>query len=145
VPVTDHRESGAGVSFLSPYPQVSSSQVLGATTLTNPGDTVGWPVWTITGPASAITCTNNDTGESFTLTPSDTGHGNLLAGEKVTVRTNPMQVRYQNGDVWTPALNWPAAQLWGLQPGSNAVTFTLSGSGSGSAVDVSFDARYETA
>ncbi|MDT0567924.1 phage tail family protein [Streptomyces sp. DSM 3412] len=145
VPVMVHREQGVGVDFLEPYPSVSSSQVLGATTVTNPGDVVVWPTWTITGPASLVTFTHTGAGKSFELDPSAVGHGNLLAGEQVTVRTDPVQVRFENGDNWVGALNWPDAVLWGLAPGDNAVTFTLSGSGPGSAVDLAFNSRYETA
>ncbi|WP_414820496.1 phage tail protein, partial [Streptomyces tricolor] len=152
VPVVVHREQASSGSFFTPYPTVSSSQVLGATTVTNPGDVTVWPTWTITGPATLVTFTvtrRTRTGEivteSFTLNPSSVGHGNLLAGEKVTVRTDPPQVRYQDGSNWVGALNWPSAVLWGLEPGANQVTFALSGSGPTSAVDLSFNPRYETA
>ncbi|WP_171110604.1 MULTISPECIES: phage tail domain-containing protein [unclassified Streptomyces] len=146
-PIVVHREQGAGEDFLQPYPSVSSSQVLGATVVTNPGDVVVWPTWTITGPASLVTFTRTDTGASFVLDPNDPsiGHGNLLAGQQVTVRTDPPQVRYQNGDNWVGALNWPDATLWGLDPGDNPVTFQLDGAGAGSAVDLMFNPRYETA
>ncbi|MFD8970549.1 phage tail protein [Streptomyces sp. NPDC059568] len=145
--VTVHREQGAGSSFFTPYPTVSSSQVLGATTVTNPGNVIVWPEWTITGPASQVTFTRTDTGEAFTLNPNaeDVGHGNLLPGQKVTVRTDPPQVRYQDGSNWVGALSWPSAVLWGLSPGDNLVTFQLDGSGPGSAVDLTFNPRYETA
>ncbi|MFF1709324.1 phage tail protein [Streptomyces sp. NPDC058268] len=147
VPMIVHRESGAPSSFFVPYPTVSSSQVLGNTVVTNPGDVTVWPTWTVTGPASLITFTHTGTGESFALNPSASaiGHGNLLAGEQVTISTDPPRVRYQNGDNWVGGLNWPAATLWGLAPGDNAVSFTLSGSSAGSAVDLSFNPRYETA
>jgi hypothetical protein len=147
VPVMVHREQGVGVDFLVPYPSVSSSQVLGATTVNNPGDVVVWPTWTITGPASLITFTHAGTGDEFVLNPNDPsiGHGNLLAGEQVTVRTDPVQVRYQDGSNWVGALNWPDAVLWGLDPGDNPVSFQLDGAGPGSAVDLSFNPRYETA
>ncbi|WP_125262313.1 phage tail protein [Streptomyces alboflavus] len=145
VEVSVHRETGALVDFLVPYPSVSSSQVLGATTLRNPGDVVVWPKWTVTGPASLITFTHNGTGESFSLNPAATGHGNLLAGERVTIATDPPAVRYQDGGNWTAGLNWPGAVLWGLSPGDNPVTFQLDGSGPGSAVDLAFSPRYETA
>lgn len=142
-----HREQGIGEDFLQPYPSVSSSQVLGATTVHNPGDTMVWPEWTITGPASLVTFTHTGTGEAFTVNPNAAaiGHGNLLAGEKVTVRTDPVQVRYQDGSNWIGALNWPQAVLWGLDPGDNDVSFQLDGSGPGSAVDLSFHPLYETA
>ncbi|MGW4728843.1 phage tail protein [Streptomyces shenzhenensis] len=155
IPQSVHRETGSLSSFFTPYPTVSSSQVLGATTVANPSDTTVWPTWVVTGPASAITFTrtrqvrtqagSTTVQESFTLTPSSVGHGNLLAGETVTISTDPPQVRFQDGDNWIGALNWPAATLWGLAPGTNDVTFALSGSGPGSAVDLVFNARYETA
>lgn len=146
-PVVVHRETGGAEDFLVPYPSVSSSQVLGATTVDNPGDVVVWPQWTITGPASQVVFTHAGTGEAFTLNPSAAavGHGPLLAGEQVTVRTDPPQVRYQDGSNWIGALNWPGATLWGLDPGPNPVTFQLDGSGPGSAVDLTFLPRYETA
>lgn len=147
VPRIVHREHSVGEDFFVPFPSVSSSQVLGATTVTNPGDVVVWPTWAITGPASLVTFTRADTGEAFALDPNAAAiaHGNLLTGEQVTVRTDPPQVRYQDGTNWTGALNWPGAVLWGLPPGENAVTFQLDGSGPGSAVDLSFNPRYETA
>lgn len=146
-PVVVHREAGTTSSFFTPFPTVSSSQVLGATTVNNPGDVAVWPEWRITGPASEITFTHTGTDETFTLNPSapDIGHGNLLAGQQVTISTDPGRVRYQNGDNWIGGLNWPTASLWGLAPGDNSVTFTLSGSGAGSAVDLVFNPRYETA
>ncbi|MEU9245881.1 phage tail protein [Streptomyces sp. NPDC048385] len=147
VPQTVHRETGALTSFLNPFPTVSSSQVLGSTVVTNPGDTTVWPTWTITGPASLVTFTHSGTGESFTLNPnaSAIGHGNLLSGEKVTISTDPPSVTFQNGDNWIGGLNWPTATLWGLAPGDNPVSFTLAGSGAASAVDLTFNPRYETA
>ncbi|MDX3455036.1 phage tail family protein [Streptomyces sp. ME02-8801-2C] len=145
--LTVHRETGTASTFFDPYPTVSSSQILGSTTVNNPGDTVVWPTWVVTGPASLIEFTHAGTGESFTLDPDAAaiGHGNLLAGEKVTISTEPPQVRYQNGDNWIGGLDWPTATLWGLAPGDNEVTFALSGSGPGSSVDLAFNPRYETA
>ncbi|MET9729228.1 phage tail protein [Streptomyces sp. NPDC006458] len=150
-----HRETGALSSFLAPFPTVSSSQVLGNTTVRNPGDVTVWPKWTVTGPASLITFTVTRTAivdgvevvttESFTLDPTEVGHGNLLAGQQVTISTDPPAVRYQDGSNWVGALDWPSAVLWGLAPGDNAVTFQLDGSGPGSAVDLTFNPRYETA
>ncbi|MFI7239661.1 phage tail protein [Streptomyces cyaneofuscatus] len=157
VEVAVHRETGALSSFFVPYPTVSSSQVLGATTLRNPGDVVVWPKWTITGPASLITFTVTrttlvdgapaETTESFTLDPTDPdiGHGALLAGEEVTISTDPPSVRFQDGSNWIGGLSWPSAVLWGLDPGDNAVTFQLDSSGPGSSVDLAFNPRYETA
>jgi hypothetical protein len=146
-PVMVHREQGVGEDFLQPYPSVSSSQVLGATVVTNPGDIPVWPTWTITGPASLVTFTRTDTGESFVIDPSDPsiGHGDLLAGETVTVSTDPPQVRFEDGSNWFGSLNWPDATLWNLDPGDNPITFQLDGAAAGSSVDLTFNPRYETA
>jgi hypothetical protein len=143
---TMHREYGAGEDFLQPFPSVSSGQVLGATTVQNDSDVVVYPTWKITGPASLVTFTNTTTGEEFIFDPNATAvaHGDLLAGETMTIRTDPVQVRYQDGSNWVGGLNWPGAELWGLQPGDNAVTFQLDGSGVGSAVDMSYNPKYET-
>jgi hypothetical protein len=142
-----HRSYDDGVDFLDPFPSVSSSQVLGATTVNNPGDVIVWPEWTVTGPASLVTFTRDDTGEEFVLDPDATaiGHGALLAGEQVTITTDPPRVRYEDGSNWVGALNWPGAVLWGLAPGDNGVSFQLDGSSTGSAVDMTFHPRYETA
>lgn len=135
-----------GADYQDPYPSVSSSQTLGATTATNPGDVEAWPLWTITGPASLITVRNDSTGQSWVLDPNTDGiaHGNLMLGETVTVQTDPPIVRGPDGSVWTGALNWPDATLWPLLPGDNAVTFEVDGSGSGTSVTGTFIARYET-
>lgn len=139
------REFGAGVPFLDPYPTVSSGSVLGATTVFNPGDVKAKPVWTIDGPASLITATNNTTGEEFVLDPDFDGHGDLLLGEQITITTDPPAVRFENGDNWTGALNWPGAVLWGLEPGDNDIEFTLADAGAGSRIQLSYVARYKTA
>ena len=126
---------------------MSSSQVLGATKIVNPGDVEVWPDWVMTGPASLLTATLDDTGESFSIDPDapSIGHGNLAAGEQVTISTDPPRVRFQDGSSWTGALNWPGAVLWALPKGESNVTFQLDGSGSGSAVDLVFYPRYRTA
>src|SRR5690606_11171214 len=142
---TVHRESGTQVDYLVPYPSVSSSQVLGATTVTNPGDVDVWPVWTVTGPASAITFTRDDTEESFTLDMTATAHGPLLEGETVTISTYRPRVRASSGENLVSGLNWPEAVLWSIPPGQTPVTFALAGAETGSAVDLAFHSRYETA
>ncbi|MGW5126677.1 phage tail protein [Streptomyces sp. NPDC004069] len=144
-PVTVHRETGTLNDYLVPYPTVSSSQVLGATTLTNSGDVEVWPAWRVTGPASAVTMTREDTGETFTLTMANTVHGALLAGQQVTISTDPPRVVSDAGENLFPGLNWPGAVLWSLPPGDTPVTFQLGGSGPGSAVDLTYYPRYETA
>ncbi|WP_328657864.1 phage tail protein [Streptomyces sp. NBC_00334] len=142
---TVHRETGTGVDYLAPYPSVSSSQVLGATTVMNAGDVDVWPTWVVTGPATSISFTREDTGDSFTLDMADTAHGALLAGQTVTISTDPPRVRSGAGENLVAGLNWPEAVLWSLPPGETAVTFQLVGAEAGSAVDLTYYPRYETA
>jgi hypothetical protein len=137
----------AGTPFLSPFPSITSSWTLsGPIDITNPGDVTAWPEWTITGPASSIVATNHTTGEAFTLTPSAMGGGDLTLGQTVTISTRPWQVRGPGSNpVWTAALNFPSAVLWGLQPGTNRVEFAVTGSAAGSSVTLAFYPRYELA
>jgi hypothetical protein len=136
--------AGAAVSFITPsFPTVSSSQTLGATVANNPGDTETWPSWAITGPAAGITATNNTTGEAFTLTPVG---GAMTAGQVATITTDPPSIIGTDGVTsWIGGLNWPSAVLWALQPGDNSITFTVTGSGSGTSIVLTFYPRYETA
>lgn len=243
-PVTiTRRHSAGGADFLDPYPTISSSQVLGATTLTNPGRVTAWPEWIITGPASQITATLTATGDAWTLDPSEVGDS-LAAGDRVHVATDPPRVRLyratkqtidlgsasggtftitfdghttdaidydataaavqaalealpgvEPGDVvvtggplpgevtiafggryagqlatevtvddanltgatvtvdtpaegevvvWTGALNWPNAVLWGLPRGESAVDFQVDGAADGTSIAMSFHPRYRT-
>lgn len=134
------------VSFLAPYPQVSTSQVLGGSIVVNPGSAEAWPDWSITGPADLITATNRTTGETWTLDPNAPGidHGPIALGEEVKLTTDRPSVRGPAGEVWTGALNWPVASLWGLVPGDNDVVFTVQGASVGSSIALSFKARHET-
>ncbi|GAA3781094.1 phage distal tail protein [Micromonospora maritima] len=138
-PVSLPYQQATGASYLNPYMTVSPSSVLGATTATNAGDVEAWPVWSITGPATAITATNNTTGRAFTLTAT------LTAGQTATITTETAQVRGPAGENWTGNLNWPGAVMWGLQPGSNDVTFAVTGATSATRVVLSYVPRYETA
>jgi hypothetical protein len=138
------RSYGSLASFYTPYPTVSSSQVLGDTTATNAGDVEAWPSWSIAGPFSSVIATNNTSGQAFTLTPADVG-ATVVAGQTVTITTDPPAVRGPAGEVWTGALNWPNAVLWGLVPGDNDVVFTVGGAGPETAISLSFTPRYEMA
>lgn len=138
-PVEVPREYGVGVPFLSPFPTVSSSIVLGETEVFNPGEVEAWPSWVITGPATGLIATNQTTGESFELTYD------LDPGDTITITTDPPTVRGPSGEVLTSALNWPDAVLWALQPGLNSVDFDVSGANTGTSIVLSYYPRHETA
>lgn len=136
---------GVTVSYLNPYLTVSPASVLGEATAVNAGDVEAWPEWRITGPAGLIAATNTTTGESFALDPNWNGGGDLLPGETVTITTDPPAVRGPAGEIWTGALNWPGARLWGLQPGINNVEFAVAAAAAGTTITLSYTPRYETA
>jgi hypothetical protein len=131
--------SEAPVSFLSPFLTLSPGAVGGSPVMDNDGDLIAWPVWTITGPASGFTATNQTTGQSFTLTY------NLLATETITLTTDRPSVRGPAGQNLVDALDWPTAYLWGLEPGENQVSFSVGGASVGTKVTISYYARYDGA
>ncbi len=139
VPTTVMRQYSPGTSFLSPFPTVSSGQVLGETVVNNPGDVDAWPTWTVTGPASSLTAENVSTGQQFILTTT------LLSGETATITTRRPTVRGPAGENLVNALDWPDAYLWPLLPGDNNINFTVGGSGSGTTIVLEFYALYEGA
>jgi Phage tail protein. len=134
----------SSVNFYDSFMTIASGRVLGETTITNPGDVEAWPTWEITGPASLVTATNHTTGEAFILDPDWAGGGDLSVGETVTITTDPPTVRGPADAVWTGALNWPNATLWGLVPGVNHVEFQVDGADTGTSVTLSWQTRHET-
>lgn len=143
--IKERREyGGVAPDFLDPFPSVGSSQLLGETTLTNPGSVKAWPKWTITGPATSITATLETTGESFTLDPSNIGE-TFAEGDTITIETDPPRIRNQTGEVWTGALDWPSAVLWGLPKGTHDVTFTVAGAGDTTTIELEFPPLYRSA
>ncbi len=137
--VVERRGFGTPQNFYSPFLTVSESQVIGATTITNPGDLTAWPEWTITGPCTSVSAINNSTGQSFLLTYT------LTAGQTITITTDRPTVRGPAGENLVGALNWPEAFLWGLLPDANDVTFTVAGGSTGTEIELAFNPRYEGA
>lgn len=137
--IVERRVFGNPVSFYSPFLTVSESQVIGQTVINNPGDLPAWPTWTITGPCTSVTATSNTTGQSFVLTFT------LTAGQTITITTDRPTVRGPVGQNLVGSLNWPAAYLWGLQAGANDIQFVVAGSGTGTAIELAFNPRYEGA
>jgi len=139
VQIVESRSFQVGASFLAPFPTVSQGQVLGSSTIDNPGDVDAWPTWTITGPADVVTATNLTTGHSFMVSKS------ISAGQLIIITTDRPTVRGPLAENLISTLNLPDAYLWPLQPGLNSVDFAVAGAGTGTAIQLAFNARYEGA
>lgn len=142
--ITRYHATG-GADYLTPYPSVRSSQLLGGSAINNPGDVEVWPQFRITGPATSINAVHTDLGASWALDPVAYRGTALQAAETITISTDPPSVRGPDGSGWSGALNWPAANLWPLNPDNNNITLTIAGEDVGTSVQMSFLARYETA
>jgi phage-related protein len=119
---------------------VRDGQVLGETTIDNPGDDVGYPIWTITGPMSSATFTNSTTGQALTVSASLSGSDVLVIDTRERVQTAIL-----NGTTnWWPNLDTDSV-LWGLDPGVNEIDLALSGSTSASKVEIDYQPRFLTA
>lgn len=139
-PVVVPRSFNAGGNFFSPYPTVTPASVLGDSLVNNPGDVDAWPDWTITGPATVITATNNTTGQQFRITKS------IGAGELITITTKRPTVRGPLGENLVSSVNWAGgAYLWRLLPDQNSVSINVAGAASGTAIEMKFYPRYEGA
>ncbi|MEU5030165.1 phage distal tail protein [Streptomyces milbemycinicus] len=133
--------AGASGGFFPVLPlRVRDSQVLGDTTIDNPGDATSFPVWTIHGPATSAVITNNTTGLSFSVTASLGSSDVLVVDTRERVQTAVL-----NGtDNWWPNLSTDS-DLWGLEPGENDISLTLVGTDSDSMVQVDYRPRFLTA
>lgn len=129
----------AGSDFLNPFPQVSAGLALGEAQINNVGDVDAWPTWELTGPFTAVSATNIDTGYQWTLNYP------LLAGETATVTTAQPSIRGPIGQNLTPALDWPDAYLWWLAPGVNNIVLNVTGADVGTSVRLAYYPRYEGA
>ena len=138
--------TASGGSFYNPYPNVGSSLTIGTATITVTGSTVTWPSWTVNGPASSITATNNTTGESWTVNPNaaDIGYGDLTASDVVTVITDPAQITGPGSGNWQASLV-AGSVLWGLRPGDNQITYSVTSAGVGTSLTMTYLPAYDTA
>jgi hypothetical protein len=133
--------SSAGVPPMPPV-LLGSGAVIGASTVTNPGDTDAYPIWTITGPGT-VTVTNSDTGQSYAFTQA------IPAGTVVTVDCRPVELAPSTGltatdaggtDWWPHLADYP--NFWTLPPGDANLSITVTGATAASSVTVEFAPRY---
>lgn len=104
----------------------------------NNGQAEAWPIWTITGPASNITLTNNTTGETLTSTIS------LSVGQVLTIDTRPGVInvlREDGSDQWGTIVD--TSQIWALIVGNNSISVNMSSTTTASQVQIQYKQRYE--
>lgn len=145
----EFREEPAS-DFLSPYPAISSGQVLGKVEITNAGHRRAWPTWKIRGPMTSLTASNDTRGETFTLDHA------LAAGEIATISSRPLQVRGPGGVnlINKLGLTTGGGRPWRVDARSvTSLTFTVTGSEAdsspsepdGTRIWLSYPIDYETA
>lgn len=143
------RGAAGGRSFLKRFPRISSSQTLGASVVTNPGNVLAWPLWKITGPAGSVTAANTTRGETWVIDFQAYLGAPLGAGLVCYVNTETGEVTGpaagpDGGTDWAGAIPWTTSTLWSLNRGANNVTFTVTGDGASTAIEASFYADYHT-
>lgn len=137
IELTFGTSTAPGVPAMPPI-RLAPATLLGANSVDNSGDADAYPVWTIYGPGQP-TITNNTTGRSFGLGVT------LATGEVVTVDTRPtMQsaVDQVGNDRWNDLLKSSPRDLWSLVPGTNDINLSMSGSGAGSQITLSYTRRW---
>lgn len=134
-------EMGTLPLFFPFFPlRLSASEIAVNTTVTNNGEVDSWPVWTITGPGSAVTLTNLTTGKSLAIPDVTLGNG-----ESIVIDTRPGAKTVTLGDgtnLWS-LIPWGSA-LWPLLPGPNAVRLEMTGTTADSELQLAYRPRYLT-
>lgn len=133
------RNLGAGVPFFPIFPMRLSPSVLQGrfTVDLSDADTETYPVWTITGPGSSVTLTNETTGKVIKVNRA------LAPLERLIIDTRPgaQSVRLGNGINVRDALASDPA-MWPLIEQVNVVTAALAGASNDSNIRGSYVPRY---
>jgi phage-related protein len=133
--------SSVGAFLAAPiFPlRIAASNVIGTSVVTNDGDAEAWPVWTITGPATSVTLTNQTTGAQLTLTTS------IGVAEQVVIDTRPFVKTVKKGAANLYGSLDPASTLWQLQPGQNTVSVSTAGSTSATVATLAYRRKWLSA
>lgn len=131
----------AGMFFASPFfgLRLSGESVFGTQVVSNDGDVETWPVWTVHGPCTSITLSNDTTGETINLPIS------LTAAQTVTIDTRPFRktVRRDDGTNLYGSLS-ATSSLWSLPLGDSTVTISLPGATVDSYATLNYARRWLT-
>ncbi len=117
--------------------RLSSDTILGEQTVTNDGDVLAWPVWTVHGPATSVRLTNVTTGLVIDLPVA------LTATQSVVIDTRPFRktVRRDDGTNLYGSLT-DASALWPLPEGASTVRAELPGATSATYVTLVYARRW---
>ncbi len=130
--------SSVPTNFFPITPLLLSSAAIGTGfSVFNNGDVECFPVFKITGPGTNPTLTNTTTNKSVAATIA------LLANQTLTIDTQAKTVKREDGSNQFSTLSF-ASVLWTLAQGNNAITLAMSGTGAGSAVNVSYKQRWNS-
>lgn len=118
---------------------LGSSSVLSSFSVDNSGHAEAYPVWTIHGPGSAITLTNNTTGKALALT----GNGGLTLGasDVLTIDTQARTLLLNGVTSEYSKLSF-ASSLWLLAKGFNSIAVSMTGTTSASYIQGSYKRRW---
>lgn len=133
----------AGTPFYGPSNallpiNLSPAGIASSASIENNGEALAWPLWTLSGPMTAATFTNNTTGDVLSLTAS------ISAGQSLTIDTSPGQktVTREDGSKHFEYVD-PTSTLWGLAIGTNNIAVSVTGSGAGTLLTLQYKQRYE--
>jgi hypothetical protein len=132
--------SAAAPSFFPILPiRLGSSSVLSSFSVDNDGDADAYPVWTIHGPGSAITLTNNTTGKTLSLTGN--GGLTLASTDTLTIDTQARTVLLNGTTSEYSRLSF-ASSLWTFAQGFNSVAVSITGTDTPSFVAATYKRRW---
>jgi len=130
---------GAPQSFFPFFPLRLAPSAIQGQFVVDLGDTdaPSFPLWTVMGPGTALTLTNNTTGRQIVVNAA------LAAGETMIIDTRPGRQSVRRGDgsnLMNTLTSDPA--LWPLVEGVNNVTALLAGATANSRVAGVYEPRY---
>lgn len=138
--VTTFLSTSAGDLFL-PL-QLTGSTVLGTIPITNAGDVIAWPVWTVTGPAINVILTNylpDGSSRTLEVDPSTP----LTTGQLMVIDTRPNHKTVVGpGNVNMFGDMNANSVIWSLAPGANTVRVAVTGATTATLVHMEYTPAY---
>lgn len=119
--------------------RLSGDTVMGTITVDNDGDDDAYPIWTVHGPATALTLTNLTTGETLSL-PYTLGSTDVL---QIDTRPFIKTLTLADGTSLYGGLDQPSS-LWSLPAGVSELSVELPGADVTSYVSLSYQRRWLT-